>query len=70
MAVEDIVMPILRSPVSCSLLVPKEERKSLMSRVFGAHFAIRTGLDKDEDAAAEAADDVADGDDVAPADDE
>ena len=45
---EDIVLPILRSPMSCSLLVAKEERKSLMSRIFGAHFAVQTGLDKEQ----------------------
>ncbi|TPX76370.1 hypothetical protein CcCBS67573_g02368 [Chytriomyces confervae] len=66
---EDIVLPILRSPMSCSLLVAKEERKSLMSRVFGAHFSVQMGLDKDEIAPAKdgaAEDDVS----AAPADDE
>ncbi|KAI9341660.1 S-adenosyl-L-methionine-dependent methyltransferase [Obelidium mucronatum] len=45
---EDIYLPTMRAAVSVSLLVPKEERKSLQSRIFGAHFSVQGGLDKDE----------------------
>ncbi|ORY43363.1 S-adenosyl-L-methionine-dependent methyltransferase [Rhizoclosmatium globosum] len=44
---EELFLPTMRAAVSVSLLVPKEERKSLQSRIFGAHFAIQEGLDKD-----------------------
>ncbi|KAJ3066386.1 tRNA (cytosine(34)-C(5))-methyltransferase [Podochytrium sp. JEL0797] len=45
---EEIYLPTMRANVSVSLLVPKEERKSLQSRIFGAHFEVQTGLEKDE----------------------
>ncbi|KAJ3211929.1 tRNA (cytosine(34)-C(5))-methyltransferase [Entophlyctis luteolus] len=54
---ETIFLPAMRAAVSVSLLVPKEERKSLQSRIFGAHFATETGLKKDSNKAPIAADD-------------
>ncbi|KAJ3105048.1 tRNA (cytosine(34)-C(5))-methyltransferase [Physocladia obscura] len=44
---EQVPLPAMRASVSVSLLVPKEERKSLQSRIFGAHFEYEKGLDKD-----------------------
>ncbi|KAJ3028802.1 UNVERIFIED_CONTAM: hypothetical protein HDU68_000843 [Siphonaria sp. JEL0065] len=45
---EDLFLPTMRAAVSVSLLVPKEERKSLQSRIFGTHFEVKGGLDKDD----------------------